>query len=76
VGLRASVDIFGKEKNLCSCQELNPRTHSLKNIFSEFDIGPRSTCGSDFVELYNVDTQNNVETLISRYCGEVSVGIY
>jgi hypothetical protein len=42
---------------------------------SEFDIGPRNTCDSDFVELYDVDMENNVETFMARYCGEVSGGI-
>jgi hypothetical protein len=27
------------------------------------------------VELYDVDTENNVETLLTGYCGEVSAGI-
>jgi len=77
MGLRASVDIFGEEKSSFSCQDMNPRTQNFKSIFfSEFDIGSRTTCASDYVELYDVDTVNNVETFISRYCGEVSAGIY
>jgi hypothetical protein len=47
----------------------------MKKLFLVFDIGPRSTCDSDFVDLYDVDTENNVETFRTRYCGEVSGGI-
>ena len=70
------MDIFGEKKSSFSCQDMNPRTQILEAFFSDFDIGPRTTCASDYVELYDVDTENNVETFISRYCGEVSVGIY
>ncbi|KAJ4432260.1 hypothetical protein ANN_20877 [Periplaneta americana] len=38
--------------------------------FTVFDIGSRSTCTSDFLEIYDVDLENNVETFVSRYCGE------
>lgn len=43
-----------------------------KNFSLVFDIGPRNTCDSDFVELYDVDIENSVETFKTRYCGEVS----
>ncbi|KDQ71477.1 bone morphogenetic protein 1 homolog [Zootermopsis nevadensis] len=43
--------------------------------FTVFDIGPQSTCDSDFVELYDVDTETNAETFMAKYCGEVSGGI-
>jgi hypothetical protein len=73
MGLRTSVDIFGEEKSFFFCQEWNLRTQKLKKtFFSDFNIGPRTTCESDFVELYDVDTENNVDTFIARYCGEVS----
>lgn len=33
MGLRVCVDIFGEEKSPFSCQDMNPRTQNLKNIF-------------------------------------------
>jgi len=43
MGLRASVDISGEEKSFFSCQDMNPRTQNLKNIFFQsltLDRGP------------------------------------
>ncbi|PSN58287.1 hypothetical protein C0J52_00161 [Blattella germanica] len=34
-----------------------------------FDIGSRSTCTTDFVEIYDVNSDTNEETFIARYCG-------
>lgn len=44
----------------------------LPDLLTEFDLGPKLTCESDFVKVYDYNIDTDVKTLKTTYCGGVS----
>jgi len=52
---------------------------SLRFYFSkliEFNLGARTTCNTDYLEMYNVDQSTGQSSLVVKYCGGVSIISY
>ncbi|XP_029345463.1 cubilin isoform X3 [Acyrthosiphon pisum] len=46
-----------------------PRPNAIRIQFKEFNIGARSTCNTDYLEMYNVEQLTGESSFVAKYCG-------
>ncbi|CAI6368736.1 unnamed protein product [Macrosiphum euphorbiae] len=46
-----------------------PRPNAIRVQFKKFNIGARSTCNTDYLEMYNVEQLTGESSFVSKYCG-------
>ncbi|XP_029345465.1 cubilin isoform X2 [Acyrthosiphon pisum] len=46
-----------------------PRPNPIRIMFREFNLGARTTCNTDYLEMYNVDQSTGESSLVAKYCG-------
>ncbi|XP_054274028.1 cubilin-like isoform X2 [Macrosteles quadrilineatus] len=59
-----------KKDSACRWDITVPHGSKIYFNFIFFDIGVTSTCSTNYIQLYDVDTKTGLETVHSRYCGQ------
>ncbi|KAE8738920.1 hypothetical protein FOCC_FOCC015570 [Frankliniella occidentalis] len=62
-----------RNASVCRWDIFSPGARSPVLNFKAFDLGPNTSCDTDFVEVFDVDAEDR-ETSLARYCGKDKPG--